>query len=207
MVETRAGSPALPRPAARRSCRPRALRRRARRASLGRTDRLAVDRPAAWPAAARPAARQRRPILRCCRLPEQRRDLLEVDRLESAAPAAAGRPRPARPRTAAGAPARAASSLRDVRFACYDSASANVTTPTVVHAPSLKNPASHPGVRQQAQQRKQHEHRAIGEDRRPDVSRPACHGSLVGLSHIYTGIAGHGERQLADTAEPQAESS
>ena len=40
-------------------------------------------------------------------------------------------------------------------------------------------PPPHPRIRQQAQQRKQHEHRRIGENRSPNMSRPTCHGHIV----------------------------
>jgi len=56
---------------------------------------------------------------------------------------------------------------------------------------SLENPTPYPRIRQHAQQRKQHEHGRIREDRRPDVSRPACHGDVIHLSYtsLHPGAA------------------
>ena len=102
----------------------------------------------------------------CRRLLEQRCDLIEIDRRDLLSQLLAAGvvdfvPKLQQVLLAVAAASRAANSLRfGRRWFAIDSS---------------EYPPSHPGVRQQAQQRKQHEYRGIREDRCPDVSRPACH--------------------------------
>ena len=156
---TQAGSPALRRPAARRSCRPQALRSPRLRASAAeyRPPPLrSASRIAGGGSARRASAAQslRRRLLLDTALQSARNRSPR-----SATPIAAGRPRPARPKTAASAPGRmrlrAGAAIKiAIRRAAVES------IPARCSMLPLENPAPHPSVRQQAQQRKQHEYRA-----------------------------------------------